>query len=39
MKKIITYLILVIFIIAGILFFLTRVPTVQDALFQRLVQS
>ena len=39
MKKIITYLILVIFIIAGILFFLTRVPAVQDALFQRLAQS
>ena len=39
MKKIITYLILVIFIIAGILFFLTRVPAVQDALFQRLAQN
>ena len=39
MKKIITYLILIIFIIAGILFFLTRVPAVQDALFQRLAQS
>ena len=31
--------ILVIFIIAGILFFLTRVPAVQHALFQRLAQS
>ena len=39
MKKITIYLILVIFIIAGILFFLTRVPAVQDALFQRLAQS
>ena len=39
MKKIITYLILVIFIIAGILFLLSRVPAVQDALFQRLAQS
>ena len=39
MKKIITYLILIILIIAGILFFLTRVPAVQDALFQRLAIS
>jgi len=39
MKKIVTYLILIIFVIAGILFFLTRVPAIQDALFQRLAQS
>ena len=39
MKKIIIYLILIVFVIAGILFFLSRVPAVQDALFQRLAQT
>ena len=39
MKKIIIYFIVIVFVIAGMLFFLSRVPTVQDALFQRLAQT
>ena len=39
MKKIIIYLILIVFVIAGILFFLSRVPAVQDAINHRLAQT